>query len=50
MSTLPFRWPNGQGTEKFFQGTIAAQRWRRENGSMYRLWSGLRPEMYNELS
>ncbi|KAL1622596.1 hypothetical protein SLS56_008707 [Neofusicoccum ribis] len=43
--TVPFTWPNGQGTEKFFEGRKAALRWRDEFGPIYRIWSGFKPEI-----
>jgi len=42
---VPFKFPNGQGTEKFFDGRRAAQRWRSQYGSMYCIWSGFKREM-----
>ncbi|KAL7929951.1 cytochrome P450 [Trichoderma chlorosporum] len=41
----PFRFPNGQGTEKFFNGRDAARRWRKDYGSIYSIWSGLKREI-----
>lgn len=43
--TVPFTWPNGQGTEKFFEGRKAALRWRDEFGPIYRIWSGFQAEI-----
>ncbi|KAJ4859935.1 cytochrome p450 domain-containing protein [Trichoderma breve] len=41
----PFRFPNGQGTEKFFSGRNAARRWRNSYGSIYSIWSGFKREV-----
>ncbi|KAL7905943.1 cytochrome P450 [Trichoderma velutinum] len=41
----PFRFPNGQGTEKFFSGRDAARKWRNSYGSIYRIWSGFKREV-----
>ncbi|CEJ82321.1 hypothetical protein VHEMI02392 [[Torrubiella] hemipterigena] len=43
--SLDYKWPNGQGTEKFFEGTIASRRWMEENGPVYQIWSGIKPEV-----
>ncbi|KAH7048233.1 putative cytochrome P450 oxidoreductase [Macrophomina phaseolina] len=43
--TARFTWPNGQGTEKFFDGRNAALRWRDQFGPIYRIWSGFKPEI-----
>ncbi|KAK5988154.1 Cytochrome P450 monooxygenase verC [Cladobotryum mycophilum] len=42
---VPFKWPNGQGTEKFFDGRQAARRWRNQYGPMYSIWSGFKREI-----
>jgi len=42
---VPFKFPNGQGTEKFFNGRRAARKWRNQYGSMYSIWSGFKREM-----
>ncbi|KAF2280366.1 cytochrome P450 [Westerdykella ornata] len=42
---VPFQWPNGQGTEKFFDGRNAARRWRSQYGSIYSIWSGFKREI-----
>ncbi|KAH7361347.1 cytochrome P450 [Pyrenochaeta sp. MPI-SDFR-AT-0127] len=42
---VPFQWPNGQGTEKFFNGRKAAQKWRSQHGSIYSIWSGFKREI-----
>ncbi|KAL5453659.1 hypothetical protein PMIN07_007884 [Paraphaeosphaeria minitans] len=42
---VPFQWPNGQGTEKFFDGRNAARRWRSQYGSIYYIWSGFKREI-----
>ncbi|KAF7596693.1 hypothetical protein BBP40_000616 [Aspergillus hancockii] len=46
--TIPstrFVWPNGQGTEKFFDGGKAALKWRQQLGPVYRIWDGMSPEI-----
>ncbi|KAL7952875.1 cytochrome P450 [Trichoderma compactum] len=40
-----FRFPDGQGTEKFFSGRNAARRWRNSYGSIYSVWSGYKREV-----
>ncbi|KAL6862022.1 cytochrome P450 [Trichoderma novae-zelandiae] len=40
-----FRFPNGQGTEKFFNGRDAAKRWKARYGSIYSIWSGHKREI-----
>ncbi len=45
LPTAHFSWPNGQGTEKFFDGRKAAAQWRARLGPIYRIWSGFTPEM-----
>lgn len=45
LPTAHFSWPNGQGTDKFFNGRNAAARWRACLGPIYRIWSGFTPEM-----
>ncbi|OTA04144.1 Cytochrome P450, putative [Trichoderma parareesei] len=40
-----FRFPNGQGTEKFFNGRDAAKRWKARYGSIYSIWSGNKREV-----
>nr|ABV48727.1 cytochrome P450 monooxigenase [Penicillium lilacinoechinulatum] len=40
-----FSWPNGQGTEKFFQGRSVAREWRQRWGPIYQIWSGWTPEI-----
>nr|AQZ42162.1 putative cytochrome P450 oxidoreductase [Gliocladium sp.] len=42
---LPFKFPNGQGTEKFFGGRSAARRWRIQYGPIYAIWAGLKREV-----
>lgn len=42
---VPFQWPNGQGTIKFFGGRNAAREWREQYGSLYSIWSGFKREM-----
>ncbi|KAL7942002.1 cytochrome P450 [Trichoderma barbatum] len=40
-----FHFPNGQGTEKFFNGRDAARTWRNRYGSIYSIWSGFKREI-----
>ncbi|KAL4863831.1 hypothetical protein BDV12DRAFT_201697 [Aspergillus spectabilis] len=40
-----YTWPNGQGTEKFFNGRSVAREWRHRWGPMYQVWSGWTPEV-----
>ncbi|CAI7602438.1 unnamed protein product [Penicillium glandicola] len=47
---LQFRWPNGQGTDKFFNGSSASRRWRHQLGPIYRIWSGMKPEIEQTLT
>ncbi|KAL2759316.1 hypothetical protein ACRALDRAFT_2095118 [Sodiomyces alcalophilus JCM 7366] len=42
---VPFEFPNGQGTEKFFDGRRAARRWRKKYGPIYSIWSGFKREI-----
>ncbi|KAI1317923.1 putative cytochrome P450 monooxygenase [Xylariaceae sp. FL0255] len=44
--TCPYKFPNGQGdVEKFLQGKQNSEAWRIQHGSVYRIWSGTRPEI-----
>lgn len=44
--TCPYKWPNGQGdVAKFLQGEKNSHDWAREYGWIYRIWSGMTPEM-----
>ncbi|KAI0423552.1 putative cytochrome P450 oxidoreductase GliC-like protein [Xylaria sp. FL1042] len=46
LRSLPYRFPNGQGNvEKFLKGRKNSEKWEREYGSIYRLWSGTRGEI-----
>ncbi|ELQ44764.1 cytochrome P450 monooxygenase [Pyricularia oryzae Y34] len=39
-------WPNGQGDDgKFLSGIENSARWRAKHGSVYRIWSGMHPEV-----
>ncbi|CAI6334295.1 unnamed protein product [Periconia digitata] len=41
-----YQWPDGQGDEaKFLQGTSRSQEWREKYGPVFRLWSGMNPEI-----
>ncbi|CAM1502582.1 Fc.00g073580.m01.CDS01 [Cosmosporella sp. VM-42] len=42
---LNFEWPNGQGTQKFFEGRASSIRWRQEKGFVYQIWAGFKPEI-----
>jgi len=44
--TCTYRFPDGQGdVGKFLEGIENSEKWERSNGSVYRIWSGMRPEM-----
>ncbi|KAJ5190077.1 hypothetical protein N7472_009091 [Penicillium cf. griseofulvum] len=44
--SCPYRWPNGQGdTGKFFEGIENSVRWETSYGIIYRIWSGMKPEI-----
>ncbi|OQE22454.1 hypothetical protein PENSTE_c010G06141 [Penicillium steckii] len=44
--SCPYRWPNGQGDKaKFFDGIENSQRWESDYGQVYRIWSGMKPEI-----
>jgi hypothetical protein len=44
--TVPYRWPDGQGdTGKFLNGVENSNSWAKRFGHVYRIWSGLKPEM-----
>ncbi|EDP49542.1 hypothetical protein KXV97_003798 [Aspergillus fumigatus] len=45
MPRARYTWPNGQGTEKFFNGRSAARQWRQRWGPIYQIWSGWCPEI-----
>ncbi|KAI1359996.1 putative cytochrome P450 oxidoreductase GliC-like protein [Xylaria arbuscula] len=46
LPTLPYHFPNGQGNvEKFLKGRKNSEKWEREYGSLYRLWSGMKGEI-----
>lgn len=47
LPTSQYQWPNGQGdTAKFLDGDQNSDRWAKEFGRIYRIWSGMKPEMY----
>lgn len=47
LPTLPYQWPDSQGDgAKFLQGQSNSERWEEQLGSIYRLWSGMNPEVY----
>ena len=40
-------WPNGQGDEgKFLSGIENSAAWKKRYGNIYRIWSGMKPEVY----
>lgn len=44
--TCPYQWPNGQGdVAKFLEGEVNNKAWRAQHGHVYRIWSGMSPEM-----
>ncbi|KAI1145458.1 putative cytochrome P450 monooxygenase [Nemania diffusa] len=44
--TCPYRFPNGQGdVRKFLEGIRSSETWKSDYGSVYRIWSGMRPEI-----
>lgn len=44
--SCPYVWPNGQGdTAKFLHGIENSKDWREQYGGVYRIWSGMQPEM-----
>lgn len=44
--TCAYRFPNGQGdVGKFLDGMQNSEKWQGSYGSIYRIWSGMRPEM-----
>lgn len=44
--SCPYQWPNGQGDDgKFLSGIENSARWQAKHGSVYRIWSGMKPEM-----
>lgn len=46
LPTCPYRFPNGQGdVGKFLNGMENSKTWEKQNGSVYRIWSGMRPEV-----
>jgi len=40
-----WQWPDGQMIDKFLHGRQRSDEWQ-VLGSVYRIWSGMRPEMY----
>lgn len=46
MPSCPYRFPNGQGdVAKFLRGEKNSEEWKKEHGSIYRVWSGTTPEI-----
>lgn len=44
--TCPYQWPNGQGdVAKFLEGEVNNKVWRKQHGHVYRIWTGMSPEM-----
>lgn len=49
--TCDYQWPNGQGDKaKFMEGQKNSESWERQFGAIYRLWSGMAPEVYRQPS
>lgn len=47
LPSTDYCFPNGQGdAEKFLRGRENSLLWERNLGSIYRIWSGMTPEMY----
>jgi cytochrome P450 len=44
--TCPYKFPDGKGSTKFLDGETVSREWARKYGSVYRIWTGLKPEMY----
>lgn len=48
--SVPYTFPNGQGdVEKFINGQKNSVVWEDKHGPIYRIWSGMTPEMYDRL-
>jgi hypothetical protein len=46
LPTCPYVWPNGQGdVGKFLEGIVNSEIWEKQHGQIYRLWSGMNPEV-----
>ncbi|KAG6988941.1 cytochrome P450 monooxygenase [Physcia stellaris] len=46
LPSCPYRWPNGQGdVGKFLDGIANSEQWKSEHGGIYRIWSGMTPEI-----
>lgn len=46
LPSCPYVWPNGQGDiGKFLDGIENGEQWRQRYGTVYRIWSGMKPEM-----
>ncbi|KAK2054711.1 cytochrome P450 [Colletotrichum caudatum] len=44
--SCPYQWPNGQEDDgKFLSGIENSARWQAKHGSVYRIWSGMTPEI-----
>lgn len=44
--TCPYIWPDGQGdVAKFLEGEQKSNDWAEGFGKVYRIWSGMTPEM-----
>jgi hypothetical protein len=47
LPSCPYQWPNGQGdTGKFLDGIENSALWEKKYGAVYRIWSGMSPEVY----
>ncbi|KAK4184508.1 cytochrome P450 [Podospora australis] len=46
LPSCPYVWPNGQGDiAKFLDGLENSSSWEKQNGAVYRIWSGMKPEV-----
>ncbi len=46
LPTVPYEFPNGQGdAAKFLDGKANSETWGKQHGSLYRIWSGMTPEV-----
>ncbi|KAL4802215.1 putative cytochrome P450 monooxygenase [Aspergillus unguis] len=43
--TLPYQFPDGKGSTKFLNGESASIKWAKQYGPIYRIWTGLTPEI-----
>ncbi|KAH7048217.1 cytochrome P450 [Macrophomina phaseolina] len=46
LPSCEYRWPNGQGDRgKFLDGIANSSNWEKKYGTIYRIWSGMKPEI-----